>query len=94
VGLIGGWRGHGGRGVDGRRDGDGGTVDEFQIEWPAWVVRLTGLNGANRVRPADLPGAEEGAQTRDESPFPSIKKSQVLDHGGVIGTSAGKFLSL
>jgi hypothetical protein len=73
--------------------GAGGAVDGSRFEWPAWVVSLTGLDGVNRVRTADLPGAEEGAQTRGESPFPRVEESQVLDDGGIIGTSIGQFSS-
>jgi hypothetical protein len=45
-------------------------------------------NGAGGIRTADLPGAEEGAQTREESPLPRIKEKKVVDDGRIVGTSA------
>ena len=65
-----------------------------------WVRHPTAMSEARPVclaacdcevgaRAADLPSAEKGAQSRDEAAVTVIEEKQILDDGGIVGTSDG-----
>jgi len=57
------------------------------------LVCLAACDREDGARAADLPSVEEGAQSRSEAAVPVIEEKQILDDGGIVGTSDGQVWS-
>jgi len=56
-------------------------------------VCLAACDCEDGARAADLPSVEEGAQSRGEAAVTVIEEKQILDDGGIVGTSDGQVWS-